>query len=542
MKINLIFFLSTALILTACKTGTDQAGKTVFRYNEPANITSLDPAFARDQSTIWAVNQIFNGLVQLNDSLRVLPCIAKSWMISPDGLCYTFLLRANVHFHDDPCFAEGKGRSVVASDFIYSFNRVLNKKTASPGGWIFSNLDTDTRSGAFYAPNDSVLTIRLKKAFTPFLGLLTMQYCSVIPEEAVVFYGPDFRRHPVGTGPFCFKLWGEGVKLVLLKNKNYFEYEKGVRLPYLDAVSVTFVADKQSAFLEFIKGRLDFMSGIDPTYKDELLSGQGKLKEEYSARIHLISQPYLNTEYLGFLMDTLNPVLKDSPLKNKKIRQAINFAFDRLKMIRYLRNGIGTPGIHGIIPKGLPSFNPEKIFYSYDTQKALRLLKEAGFDHGKGLPPITLTSTSDYLDICKYIQAQLGNLGVELNIEVSPPAAVKEMKAQSKLPFFRASWIADYPDGENYLSMFYSKNFCPQGPNYTHFSNRKFDELYEQALSSVSDSIRIGCYRGMEQILMEESPIVILYYDQVLRFVRNNIQGIGSNPMNLLSLKRVRKL
>jgi len=225
----------------------------------------------------------------------------------------------------------------------------------------------------------------------------------------------------------------------------------------------------------------------------------------------------------------------------KKVRQAINYCFDRRKMIRFLRNNVGSPGMQGIIPKGLPGFDSLAQFYYYDPQKAKQLLTESGFPGGAGLPPIRLVSAPDYLDICKYIQSQASNLGIDLRIEINPPAAVMEMKAQGKLPFFRASWIADYPDAENYLSLFYSPNFCPRGPNYTHFSDDDFDKLYEQSLKTFSDSLRYECYRKMERIVMEESPIVILYYDQVLRFVRKNVDGLGSNPMNLLVLKRVRK-
>jgi len=210
-------------------------------------------------------------------------------------------------------------------------------------------------------------------------------------------------------------------------------------------------------------------------------------------------------------------------------------------MIRYLRNNIGTPGFQGIIPKGLPSFDTTRIFFNYNPEKSRKLLAVAGYPDGHGLPAITLTSTADYLDICKYIQHQVSQLGINLIIEVSPPAAVKEMKAQAKLPFFRASWIADYPDAENYLSLFYSKNFCPRGPNYTHFSNAKFDKLYEQAMLTINDSTRFSLYREMEKVMMDEAPVIILYYDQVLRFIQQNIHGIGNNPMNLLILKRVRK-
>jgi len=537
---GLIF--SLIIFLASCNDKHSDDGKIVFRYNEAANITTLDPAFARDQSIIWATNQMFNGLVQLDDRLRVRPCIAKSWEISPDGLTFTFHLRRDVYFHDDPAFPNGSGRRVVAGDFVYSFNRIVDRRTASPGAWVFNLVEEKNGKFSFAGLDDSTFVVRLKKPFPPFLGILTMQYCSVVPHEAITRYGPDFRRNPVGSGPFMFKMWKEGVKLVMVKNTEYFEFCEGSRLPYLDAVAVTFQPDKQSAFLEFIKGKLDFMSGIDPTYKDELLDRQGRLKEKFKNRIYLITQPYLNTEYLGINVDPSSPGGKNNPLLSRDLRKAVEHAFDRRKMIHFLRNNIGTPGIFGIVPPGLPSFDSTSVAYGYDPDASGLYIRKAGFGAGTELPPFTLTSTSDYLDICKYIQHQMGEQGIEMNIEISPPASVKELKAQAKLAFFRASWIADYPDAENYLSMFYSKNFCPQGPNYTHFSNAEFDKLYEAAMSEREDTLRYALYRRMERIVMDEAPVVILYYDQVLRFVGKNITGIGSNPMNLLTLKNVRKL
>ena len=538
-KTNL-FLLVFCTLAYSCSHDEQDPGKTVFRYNEAANISTLDPAFARDQTIIWAANQLYNGLIQLNDRMEIMPCIAKSWEISETGTDYVFHLRRDVLFHDSPAFAGGEGRHVVAQDFVFSFQRVIDPKVASPGAWLFNNVKKPANSSAFEAVNDSTLIIRLERPFPPFLRLLSMQYCSVIPSEAISFYGSEFRRNPVGTGPFRFKMWQEGVKLVFLKNQEYFEIENGRRLPFLDAVAITFVPDKQSAFLEFVKGNLDLMSGIDPTYKDELLTKEGKLQPKYASKINLITQPYLNTEYLGFMVDHSNLSVSGN-VPPKEIRKAINLAFDRKKMIRYLRNNIGIPGCQGITPKGLPSFDSNYVFNDYDPAKARQLLALAGYPDGKGLPAITLTSTSDYLDICKYIQHQVSAIGIEMKIEVSPPAAVKEMKSEAKLPFFRASWIADYPDAENYLSLFYSRNFCPQGPNYTHFSNPDFDRLYEKSMSTVNDSIRFSYYRQMEKIMMKESPVVVLYYDQVLRFIGKNIHGLGSNPMNLLTLKHVIK-
>jgi peptide/nickel transport system substrate-binding protein len=517
------------------------AGRTVFRYNEAANITSLDPAYARDQANIWAAHQLFSGLVQLGEHLEIKPCIARSWDISGDGREYIFHLRKDVFFHNNPIFQGGKGRRVVASDVAYSFKRIIDPKVASPGSWIFNYVERTGEKFSFSAPDDSTFILRLGQIFPPFLGILTTVYCSVVPHEAIEKYGNDFRKNPVGTGPFSFKMWKEGVKLVLVKNPAYFEFDHETRLPYLDAVSITFLADKQSAFLEFVKGKLDFMSGIDPGYKDELLSRDGSLKPGFKGKFKMIAQPYLNTEYLGFLVDTHTKAGKNSPLRLRQVRQAINYSFDRRKMIGFLRNNIGTPGLQGMIPKGMPSFDSSVSFYSYDPEKARKLLAAAGYPGGRGLPAITLSTTADYLDICKYIQYKSGDVGIEIKIDISPPAALKEMKAQAKLPFFRASWIADYPDAENYLSLFYGKNFSPQGPNYTHFFQKDYDLLFEKAMSCTNDSVRFTYYRKLEKIIMEDSPVVVLYYDQVLRFVQNNVEGMDSDPMNLLTLKRVRK-
>lgn len=533
-----LLIIVTASVFSACSPFRRDEGKTVFRYNEAANITSLDPAFARDQAITWAVNQLFNGLVQLDDRLNVRPCIARRWDISSDGRTYTFHLRRDVRFHDSPVFNGGKGRTVTAADFVYSFRRIINPSLGSPGAWVFNDI---ARSGdPFLAPDDSTFVLRLERPFPPFLRMLCMQYCSVVPQEAVGAGGQEFGRNPVGTGPFQFKLWKEGIKLVFTRNPNYFERDEGRNLPYLDAVAVTFIPDRQSAFLEFLKGNLDMMSGIDPAYKDELLTPEGKLRSKYVNRIRLITEPYLNTEYLGFMVDGRGPG-PEQWIPPRAVRQAVNLAFDRKKMIRYLRNNIGLPGCQGIVPKGLPSFDSTRVFYDYDPERARRLLAEAGYPGGRGLPPLVLTSTPDYLDICKYIQHQVANVGIDLRIEVSQPAAVKEMKAQARLPFFRASWIADYPDAENYLAMFISRNFCPRGPNYTHFANPLSDSLYNRAMETVDDSLRIMYYRQMEAVMMEQAPVVVLYYDQVLRFVQKDVSGLGSNPMNLLTLKRVRK-
>ncbi len=523
--------------MTGCGYQSQYDDSQVFRYNESAGITSLDPAFSRNQANIWAVNQLFNGLVQMDEELKVQPCIAKRWDIQDSGRTYVFHLRGDVLFHANKCFENEAQRRVTASDFLYSFERLMNKDLAAPGSWVFQKVH------GFEAHNDSTFIVRLQTPFSPFLGILSMKYCSVIPQEAVDYYGMSFRENPVGTGPFYFKLWEGNEKLVLRRNREYFEKaENGDSLPYMEAVAITFIPDKQSAFLEFIKGNLDFMSGIDASYKDELLTFEGELQGKYSERFNLYRQPYLNTEYLAFLVDSAQEVMEGSPLLNAKVRQALNYGFDRKKMMRYLRNNIGIPANSGMIPKGLGSYNPEVVNgYDYNPEKAAALLEEAGYPKGQGLPEITLQTNASYLDLCEYIQGEVSALGIKMKVEVTPPSTLRQSIATSKIPFFRASWIGDYPDGENYLSLFYSGNHSPNGPNYTHFSNARFDSLYRVATSQPIDSIRYLLYAQMDSLVMAEAPVVPLYYDQVLRFYPKNVEGLGGNAMNLLDLKKVRK-
>jgi peptide/nickel transport system substrate-binding protein len=210
-------------------------------------------------------------------------------------------------------------------------------------------------------------------------------------------------------------------------------------------------------------------------------------------------------------------------------------------MIRYLRNNIGYPGSYGIIPPGLPAFDSTLVAYEYDPVKARQLIREAGYDNMEEMPEITLHTTAEYVDLFKYLQHQLEEIGLKINIEVNPAATLMQMKAFSKINFFRASWIADYPDEENYLSLFTSANLAPSGPNYSRFQSRIYDSLYLMSQRTILSKDRIDIYRQMNQAMIDEAPVVILYYDQVLRFTQKNIQDLGTNPLNLLSLKRVKK-
>ncbi|MCX6319948.1 MAG: ABC transporter substrate-binding protein [Bacteroidetes bacterium] len=511
---------------------------TIFHYNEFNGIASLDPAFAKSQSVMWAAHQLYNTLVEIDDSLHIVPSLAHSWEVSADKREFIFHLRTDVVFHDDAAFPGGKGRALKAGDVVYSFQRLMDAATASPGSWIF-NRKVDSLQ-PFTAINDSTFRLRLIRPYHPILGIISMQYCSIVPKEAVEKYGTDFRRHPVGTGPFQYVTWEEGQALVLKKNPHYFEKDSaGVSLPYLDGIKVSFYDSKATEFLLFRQKQLEFINDIESSFKDEVLTKRGGLRKNWEGRIVLHTNPYLNIEYLGILVDTSNKIVRNSPLAIRKIRQAINFGFDRRKMIVYLRNSLGTPAESGFVPMGLPSFDTSAVKgYRYSPARCKQLLAEAGFPDGKGLPPIKLHTIAIYADMANFIAKQLEESGIRVQVEVVQKSLLLTMTSSSTTPFFRGSWIADYPDAENYLSVFYSKNPAP--PNYTRYNNPAFDALFEKAITETNDSARYLLYQQADQLIMNDAPVVPLWYDEVVHLVQPHVKGFHPNALNLLELRRVK--
>jgi peptide/nickel transport system substrate-binding protein len=229
-------------------------------------------------------------------------------------------------------------------------------------------------------------------------------------------------------------------------------------------------------------------------------------------------------------------------LRKLKIRQAINYAIDKQKMVKYLRNNMGTPGTSGFVPIGMPGFDGKGVNgYSYNPEKARQLLKEAGYPNGNNLPEIILHTTVGYRSLIEYVQGQLDRVGIKTSIEITQGASLRELVSKNGVNFFYGTWIADYPDAENYLSVFYSKNKIPFGPNYTGFNNKQFDSLFEQAYHVTDDEKRFALYKQMDNLVMQQAPVVILYYDKRVNLYQNNISGYSINAQNLLTLKYTKK-
>lgn len=528
-------FNAVLLVVLFSGCGTKNSDHTIFRFNQVQGVESLDPAFAKNLNIMWHVQFLYNRLLEFGPDMRPRPSLAKQWSISADRLVYRFELRTDVYFHDNPLFSRGKGRRLNARDVVYSFKRLTDPGTASPGAWVFNDR-VDTLE-PFRALNDSVFELRLQAPFNPMIGILSMPYCSIVPEEVAEHWGKDFRSHPCGTGPFVLQDWEEGVAITYRKNGRYWERDSAGRpLPYIDGIKVTFIDSKATEFLQFLKGELDFMNGIDASFKDQVLSKKGELKAAYRDKIRLWKNPYLNVEYLGFLLDSARQ--EQRLLLDRRIRLAINYGFDRGKLVRYLRNGIGRAANGGIIPDVLPGHDTAYTGgYPYLPEKARALIAEVQQEQGGTLPPITLLSNDNYSDRCQFIASELRPLGLDIRVEIMQPSLLREQMSNGAASFFWGTWIADYPDAEIYLTMFYGPNAAP--PNYTRFRDATFDAWYAAALHAPDTAAQRLLYRDMDRRLVEMAPCVPLFYDEVMHFTQQRVRRWNCNTLNLIDLKTV---
>lgn len=547
------FFKYSILLLTfsffSCSKNTT-SDKKIFNLNISQGIETLEPVMSNSSYSIWGVQQIMEGLVEFDHGKNIVPCIAKSWAISSDGITYTFSLRNDVMFHDDECFksTNGKGRKVAASDFKFCLERVNNPKSKTRGLWVFRDKIKGAKEfsegksneiSGIKAVNDTTLSIELNNAFSPFLSLLTMTYGFVYPKEAVEHYGEQFGFHPVGTGPFKFNHWNIDKDLILDKNPAYWEKDsKGAPLPYLDGVKITFTQSSETEFLDFQNGKYDFHQPSSETF-DVITDETGKLKDADTKNFSLVKQPWLQTVFLGMMQSPDLPGGQTGPFaKNKKLREALNYAIDKNKIVKFVLKNRGKPAVNGPIPPGMPGFNPEIKGYTFDINKAKELLKEAGYPDGKNLMLALVCGNEEIQrSIAIAIQEQLKSLGIDMQIEQLLQATLISKQENGEFPFWRASWGADYFDPENFMALFYSKNITPKGPNRVGYSNPKVDELYEKSLKETDNSARMKMYDEIQKIVIEDAAWLPLYYNEQIYLLNKNIEGFYIDGLNIINLK-----
>lgn len=531
----------------------------LFRLNFPLGLETLEPVMSNSPQTIWVLMNVMEGLVSYNKSNEIVPQIAKSWVISDDGLKYTFTINTKVKFHNDPCFPNYSGRNVTANDFKYCLERVNDPTTKTRGLWVFR--DKIKGANEFYeykakksdkavngisgisAPNDSTLVIELTDAFAPFLSLLTMTYGFVYPKEAVDFYGSSFSSHPVGTGPFMFKEWMHDKHLSLARNDNYYEKDSsGNKLPYLNDVEITFTKSQETEFLDFLNGKYDYHEPSSEII-DAITDEDGKMIDAEKKDYKLVKQPWLNTVYLIMIQNENLPAGKTSPfVNNKKLRQAINYAIDKERIVKFVLKNRGHAAYNGPLPVGMPGFDSTVKGYTYNLPKAKELLTEAGYPNGKGLL-LTLYISNDELqkNIAIAIQEQLKEIGIEIKLEQTLQSSLNTQQQQGELAFTRGNWGADYFDPENFLSLFYSKNIIPFGPNKTGYSNPEIDRMYEKSIRITDFEERKKIYNEMERIVIEDAAWIYLYYNQKIYLLQKGVNGFFLDGLNNLILKYTRK-
>ena len=527
LRIGIAF--GSCVLSWGCTPPDDQRG--VLRLNLGSRLTSIDPAQATSQSNCWISSQIFEGLVRLDEHLQVVPGLAQRWSIEDSGRVYRFELRSGVRFQGDS--ATQPGPPLKAADVRFTFQRLLGPATRSSAAAYFAPLIVGAeafRSGQSDAlpgvltPNDSTVIIQLNQPYAPFLQVLALPLAAVV-SEAAMKRGTSPTR---GTGPYRLVWWADDRRLVLERNPTYWApLDSAPRV-----VDVRFLRDRLLAFTELKLGRLDFVEGIDPAQTQEVLDSL-KLYRQTGIRVHF--GPQLTTEYLG-----LNTTLP--PFDRRALRQALSLAIDRPQLCAEVLQHQAVAASLSIVP---PALRPsgQRIHTEYDPAGSRRLLAEAGFVNGSGLPELTLYTTATHRTTAQFIQFAWQQLGLRVRVEVVEGAALREAIYQGQARCWRASWIADYADAENYFSLFWSRNLAPNGPNTTRFQNQTYDRSFERFRTLIPGAQRDEQHRHLDSLLAEESPAIPLYYYQTIRLLGRRVASLPHSPLNLwFRVDRIRLL
>ena len=489
-------------------------------YRRPLEFApgTFDPSFSTDIYGVSIIQQIFDGLVQFDKNLNIIPGIAKSWTISPDGLTYTFFLREGVRFHNQ--------REVTSEHVIYSFTRIMNPSHQSPAAPFFSNVlgskefqgGTANHVAGFRSRGKYVFEIKLSAPYSPLISALGINHFKVVPREEIEKPGSLFAKAPVGTGPFRFASMKEGEEIVLEANPDYFEGR-----PLLDKIIFRIFqgAPREKILREFKEG------GLEEAYvpPEEI----GKLLKE--KRYPFFQKPSLSLRFYGF-----NVLSK--PLDNKKLRKAISFAIDKKRIISAIHKNQFNLS-KSILPPGMPGYDPLKDFYPFDQTQALKLLAEAGFPKGRGIPPLEIWSSSSSEAAqreLKEIKSQLNTIGIQTTIrfETNWPN-FESLLRNRKAPIFIYAWYADIPDPDNFLGiLFHSRSRY----NYMAYQNLEVDRLLDQARTERDYLTRMEMYRRIEEMVLDDAPIVPMVnhlfqavYQPYVRGIELNVLGGAYVPM-----------
>ncbi|MDQ3829475.1 MAG: ABC transporter substrate-binding protein [Candidatus Tectomicrobia bacterium] len=501
----------------------------IYRRMLGNNPSTLDPAFVTDLYGRSVVSQIFDGLVQFDANLNPIPALAEFWEASRDGRTWMFTLRQGVKFHH--------GREMTVHDVVYSLTRLLRVKSPGPTTDLFERIQgaKDFMEGktrgiqGLKAIDRYALQMVLEQAFAPSLVILGLANAAVVPQEEVEKGEDRFGHAPVGTGPFKFVRWAPNQEIILEANDHYYEGR-----PFLDALVFKIVVGGkiEERFGEFLKGALE--ETAIPSGKMDEVRADPQYRKYQQAR-----KPALSLFYIGF-----NTQLK--PFDDKRVRQAFNYAVDKEAIVREIIQ-MGSLVATGVLPPGMPGYDPHLRGYSYDPAKAKQLLAEAGYPDGAGFPTVQLWSSqkaeSTKAELAAY-QRYLAEIGVQVDIHFAANwPAYKAMLEQGKLPMFRLIWVADIPDPDNFL---FPLLHSASPTNRMFYRNPLVDQLLEQARKESDDARRITLYRQVERIVMDDAPWITQHHSVLEYLFQPYVQGVEINllgrrtmPMKKIWFKKV---
>lgn len=551
LSVALIGLLPGCWAREAGAKSTTNGDKTITMPIRSAGPGSLDPVRGSTTYDNQACSLVYETLLQykyLKRPLELEPLLCESLpKESKDRMTYTFKLREDVYFHDDPCFEGGKGRQMTAEDVIYSWKRLADKDIGTKNWWLVEStilgfdewrdaqnvaeaFDYDAPCEGLVALDRFTLQVKLTEPIQRFMNVLAMFQTSVVAREAVEEYGERISRHPVGTGPFTMaeEDWKTSSSLDFERFENYhpdfypgehdpedeefgLHLAAGQRLPIADHISIKCYVQDQPMWLEFRIGLLDYAQIPAENYIDSVRKRTGMLKKKYADEgIRYVKVPLLDFIFRGFNME--DELLGGYDDKSKKLRQAISLALNLEEFNDTFYNSQNVV-YDGMIPPGL-SGHPEghhcdASYTGPDLERARELLAEAGYPNGEGLPKIDYYTSmaANSQEQTEMMQRQLGKVGIELNSILLEFPQLIEAINKKKAPLFSFAWGSDYPDGENNLALFYGPNKSP-GSNHYNYQNDAFDRLYEQIRSMPPSDERTAIYEEMRDMVLEDAAFV----------------------------------
>lgn len=537
-------------------------------FIQTSRVRGFDPAKAGDVASALCIARIYEGLLQysyLERPYKVEPLLADGMPeVTDDGLVYTFKIRKGIFFQDDPCFQAtgGKGRELTAEDFVYSIKRIADVRVESTGFWAYNDriagldefrsrslqskkTDYEMPVEGLTAPDRYTFVIKLKRPYPQLLWILTMHYGFAVPREAVDYYGQDFLNHPVGTGPYELAGWRRNYRLEFRRSPKWAETgrielypdrgepadaakglldDTGRQIPFVDRIVAHVIDDASTQWLRFVTGEME-SSGISRDNWNAVLGQDldltGSLKE---MGISLFGSPSLDVYYLGFNMD--DPVVGGNPVhgaddkvvrRNRKLRQALTCAFNSAQWEEFYNGRVKRAT--GPIPPGVAGYDSKPSPYPFDLMKARALLDEAGYpggqdpETGKSLQiklDVGSASSPEVRESLELLVAFMREIGVRLEVNYNNwPTFLSKME-RGQCQMYQLGWVADYPDAENFLQLFYGGNSSP-GPNHSNYRNPELDKLYEQIRTMPDSEERTEIYKRMSDMIVEDAPWIFMH-------------------------------